>query len=82
MKARLPWEIKADVRYTKMAIIQLIDDTFAKEDPANDELWQRKVEEIESTFLLMARLRSCTRANVLPITTLAETYMEEPTEGS
>ena len=36
---RQPWEIKANVRFSKTGIIQLIEDTFAREDPANDELW-------------------------------------------
>lgn len=43
MDNRLEWELNADLRFTKTAIMQYIDDLFEREDPANDELWQRKL---------------------------------------
>ena len=43
MTKRQDWEIKANVTFSKNGIIQFIEDKIAKEDPANDELWKRKL---------------------------------------
>ena len=43
MEKRQDWEIKANVTFSKTGIIQFIEDKMAKEDPAIDELWKRKL---------------------------------------
>ena len=39
MVGRQPWEVKADVRFSKNGMVQFINDMFDREDPAKDELW-------------------------------------------
>ena len=43
MNTRQPWEIEADVHYSKKGLADFIESEFVKENPANDDLWVRKV---------------------------------------
>ena len=52
MQNRIEWEIKENVRFSKMGIVQFINDSYERENPETDELWQKKIKTPSITYYM------------------------------